>query len=150
MCRKRESGQHIVEKYHLNKAIALKAINPFNSVMPHFWETCKKEQGQVSLDRFLLQAAKRKRFHWAIRAVILLVKAKVALHNNLLFIISLTAALKVSKVTAGQFIFLHNLHVLYYFVLYYCIIIILYECFWIAEKSSKFSFIWEIHFYTCK
>ena len=49
-------------KHHLNKAVAVRAINLFNdNAMSHFCEILKRSQKQVSLDRFLVKFIQKER-----------------------------------------------------------------------------------------
>ena len=49
-------------KHHLNKAVAVQVMNPFNeNAMSHFCEILKRRQKQVSLDRFLVQGAQKEK-----------------------------------------------------------------------------------------
>ena len=56
-----EIVQNFVENHHLNNAVAVRAMNPFNNnAMSHFCEILKRRQKQVSLDRFLVKVARKK------------------------------------------------------------------------------------------
>jgi hypothetical protein len=55
-----ETVQNFVEKYHPNKAVAVRVMNIFNdSAMSHFREILKRRQKQQSLDRFLVKVARK-------------------------------------------------------------------------------------------
>ena len=54
--------QNSVEKHHVNKAVAVQAMNLFNdNAMSHFQEILKRRQKQVSLDRFLVKFAQKEK-----------------------------------------------------------------------------------------
>ena len=52
----------ICRKHHSNKAVAVQAMNLFNAnAMSHFCEILKRRQKQMSLDRFLIKVAQKKK-----------------------------------------------------------------------------------------
>ena len=54
--------QNFVEKHHPNKALAVQAMYLFNdNAVSHFCEILKRRQKQVSLDRFLVNAAQKEK-----------------------------------------------------------------------------------------
>ena len=62
MCKMWETVQNFVEKHHLNKAVAVQAMNLFNdNAMSHFREILKRRQKYVSLDRFLVKVARKEK-----------------------------------------------------------------------------------------
>ena len=62
MCKEWETMQNFVENHHLNKAVAVQAMNLFNdSASLHFYEILKRRQKQVSLDRFLVKVARKEK-----------------------------------------------------------------------------------------
>uniref|UniRef100_A0A8D2J1Y1 DDE-1 domain-containing protein n=2 Tax=Varanus komodoensis TaxID=61221 RepID=A0A8D2J1Y1_VARKO len=62
MCKMWETVQSFVEKHHLNKTVAVRAMNLFNdNAMSHFCEILKRRQKQASLDRFLVEVARKEK-----------------------------------------------------------------------------------------
>ena len=54
--------QNFVEKHHVNKAVAVRAMNLFDdNAMSHFHEIHNSRQKQVSLDRFLVKVAQKEK-----------------------------------------------------------------------------------------
>ena len=52
MCKMWETVQNLVEKHHLNKAVAVQSMNLFNdNTMSHFCKILKRRQKQVSVAR---------------------------------------------------------------------------------------------------
>jgi hypothetical protein len=81
VCKMWETVHKFVEKHHLSKAVAVRAMNLFNNnAMSYFREILKRRQKQVLLDRFLVKVAQKERSQQT--AVIRLVTMKVVLPNN--------------------------------------------------------------------
>ena len=54
--------QNFVEKHHVNKAVAVRAMNLFDdNAMSHFHEIRNRRQKQVSLHRFLVKVAQKEK-----------------------------------------------------------------------------------------
>jgi hypothetical protein len=57
-----ETVQKLIERHHPSNAVAVRAMNLFNdNAMSHFREILKRRQKQVSLDRFLLKVAQKRK-----------------------------------------------------------------------------------------
>ena len=62
MCKIWETLQNFEEKHHLNKSVAVQAMNLFNdNATSYFHEILKRRPKQLSLDTFLVKVARKKK-----------------------------------------------------------------------------------------